>query len=186
MISTNSIQEITMKTLRLFLIPVSVCALVIGSAPMTTYNASALAIDEHDHHHRLPPATHKELAQARRATAKYFNVAQAEADGYVNINLHLPGEGLHYVNFSLIDANFDPARPEVLLYSPTPCGDRLELVGVEYLVPLAVSPNAPAGFTGNADQWRNDTEGFGFWELNAWIWLHNPEGVFGHDNPRVP
>jgi hypothetical protein len=51
---------------------------------------------------------------------------------------------------------------------------------------VALSPNPPEGFTGDADQWREDTEGFGFWELNAWIWLHNPEGIFGHDNPRVP
>jgi hypothetical protein len=175
-----------MKAFRPFLIIATISSLLIGSAPGAIHSAPASAIDEHEHHHHLPPATHKELAQARRATAKYFNVAQAEADGYVNINLHLPGEGIHYVNFSLIDGTFDPERPEALLYSPTPCGDRLELVGVEYLVPLALSPNPPAGFTGAADEWRQDTEGFGFWELNAWIWLHNPEGIFGHDNPRVP
>src|SRR5215471_21301595 len=101
MISTNSIPEVTMKAFRSFLIFATVCSMLIGSAPGATPNASASAIDEHDHHHRLPPATHKELAQARRATAKYFNVEQAVADGYVNINLHLPGEGIHYVNFSL-------------------------------------------------------------------------------------
>jgi len=74
----------------------------------------------------------------------------------------------------------------MLLYAPVPGEDRLELAGVEYLVPLPLSPTAPSGFTGDADQWRMDAEGFGLWELNAWIWLHNPEGVFGHDNPRVP
>ena len=117
---------------------------------------------------------------------KLLKRAQAEADGYVNIHLYLPGEGFHYVKFSLIDAAFDPEQPEVLIYAPVSGENRLELAAVEYLVPLAFSPNAPAGFTGEADQWRHDTEGFGVWELNAWAWLHNPEGIFSHDNPRVP
>src|SRR5262249_44033799 len=104
---------------------------------------------------------------------------------YENFNLYCTGEGFHYVKFSLIDATFDPSQPEMLLYSPVPGEDRLELAGVEYLVPLSASPDAPSGFTGDADQWRMDSEGFGLWELNAWIWLHYPEGVFGHDIPRV-
>ena len=171
-----------MMTFRLFLTLVAVCSLLIGALPMSTHSASALAIGRRD----LSAAAEQELAQARRATAKYHDIAQAEADGYVNFNLYVPGEGFHYVKFSLLDAIFDPAQPEALLYSPVPGEDRLELAGVEYLVPLALSSDPPAGFTGDADQWRMDTEGFGLWELNTWIWLHNPEGVFGHDNPRVP
>lgn len=174
-------QEVTMKTFRISLVLVAFFSLLIGSAPMTA-NSASLAIGESD----LSAATHQELAQARSATAKYHDIAQAVADGYVNFNLYVPGEGFHYVKFSLIDANFDPAQPEMLLYSPVPGENRLELAGVEYLVPLALSPDPPAGFTGDADQWRMDAEGFGLWELNAWIWLHNPEGIFGHDNPRVP
>src|SRR5262245_29898334 len=175
-----------MKTFRLFLILAAVCSLLIGGAPMTTHKASALAVDKHDHHGHLSAATHKELAQARRATAKYHDVEQAEADGYVNFNLYVPGEGFHYLKQSLLDGNFDPAQPEMLLYAPVPGENRLELVGVEYLVPLAFSSDPPAGFTGDADQWRMDAEGFGLWELNAWIWLHNPEGMFAHDNPHIP
>ena len=131
----------------------------------------------------LPKETRNEVALARGATAKYHNIAAAEADGYVNIGLYIPNEGLHYVNFGLIDGIFDPEHPEVLLYAPTDDGD-LRLVGVEYLVPL--SPSPPEGFTGAEDQWRSDAEGFGLWELTAWIWLSNPEGIFADDNPRVP
>jgi hypothetical protein len=176
--------EIMMKTFRPFLILVAVCSLLIGGAPMSAHKAPALAVDKDKHD--LSAATHKELAQARRATAKYHDVAQAEADGYVNFNLNVPGEGVHYVKFSLIDGNFDPTQPEMLLYAPVPGENRLELAGVEYLVPLPLSPTPPAGFSGEADQWRMDAEGFGLWELNAWIWLHNPEGMFAHDNPRMP
>ena len=143
------------------------------------WSESALAQD------KLTAATHQELAAARAATARYHDVAQAEADGYVNINLYESQEGFHWVNMSLIDAEFDPAHPEVLLYAPVPGEQRLQLVGVEYLVPLDLSATAPAGFTGGSDRWRRDSEGFGLWELAAWIWEHNPNGVFTFLNPRV-
>ena len=130
--------------------------------------------------------TEQEIAQARSATARYHDLAQAEADGYRSFELYEPGEGFHYIKWSLLDGTFDPAQPEMLLYSPVPGENRLELAGVEYLVPMSLSPNAPAGFTGDADRWRNDMEGFGLWELNTWIWLHNPEGMFADRNPRVP
>ena len=171
-----------MKTFSLSIILVAVCSLFIGSASMAGHSAPALAINKGNH----SALTQQELAQARRATARYHDVEQAEADGYVNFNLYESGEGFHYVKFSLIDGTFDPAQPEMLLYAPAPGDDRLELVGVEYLVPLQLSSDPPAGFTGDTDEWRQDAEGFGLWELNAWIWLHNPEGMFAHDNPRIP
>ena len=171
-----------MKIFRLSIILTAVCSLLIGSVPMSAHNASASGIRKRD----LSAATQGELASARRATAKYHDIAQAEADGYVSFELYESGEGFHYLKFSLLDATFDPTQPEMLLYSPVPGENRLELAGVEYLVPIALSPDAPAGFTGDADEWRNDMEGFGLWELNSWIWLHNPEGVFADRNPRVP
>ena len=128
----------------------------------------------------------KSATQRELATARYHDLAQAEADGYVNINVYESQEGFHWVNMSLIDAEFDPAHPEVLLYAPVPGEKRLQLVGVEYLVPIEVSSTAPAGFTGGSDIWRRDTEGFGLWELAAWIWEHNPNGLFTFLNPRVP
>jgi hypothetical protein len=151
---------------------------------MTAHSTSALKAVASENN--LSAATNRELAQARRGTARYHDIEQAEADGYVNINIYESGEGLHYVNFALIDANFDPEHPEVLLYAPVPHENRMELVGVEYVVPLSLSSTAPAGFTGDADVWRENSEGLGLWELNAWIWLHNSNGIFAFKNPRVP
>jgi len=83
-----------MKTFRLSLVLIAVCSLLIGSAPMTAHGLSALALGKKG----LPAATEQELAQARRATAKYHDIAQAEADGYVNFNLYVPGRvPLHQV-----------------------------------------------------------------------------------------
>jgi len=169
-----------MKVLRGFLILVAVCSMFTGK-PFANRNVSALTIKNND----LSALTQQELAQARKATAKYHDVAAAEADEYVNFDLCVSGEGCHYIKFSLLDDKFDPAEPEILIYAQAPNEDRLRLVGVEYLVPIALSPDPPAGFTGDVDEWRMDAEGFGLWELNAWIWLHNPEGVFAHDNPHI-
>ncbi len=171
-----------MKGFRPSLTFIAVCSLLIGSVPLTAYSTSALTDDDDN----LPPSTIRALAKARRATDRYRDIAQAEADGYVNINVYEPGEGLHYVNFSLVDANFDPEHPEVLLYARLPHKNCLELVAVEYVIPLGLSSGPPAGFTGNDDVWRENSEGLGLWELNAWIWLHNSNGVFAFHNPRVP
>ena len=173
-----------MTSFRLPLSFIAVCCLLIGSVPSTAYSKSASTVVAAAAD--LSAATNRELAQARRGTARYHDIEQAEADGYVNINIYESGEGLHYVNFSLLDGNFDPERPEVLLYAPVPHENRMELVGVEYVIPLSLAATAPEGFTGDADVWRENSEGLGLWELNAWIWLNNSNGIFAFHNPRVP
>ena len=125
-----------------------------------------------------------DLARARKATARFSRVEQAEAEGYINLNFCEEGEGCHWLNPSLLDGEFDPSKPEILLYLRD--GDGWRLVGVEYVVPLTLSPGiAPEGFPGAADAWREDSEGVGLWELTAWIWLHNPNGMFEQHNPRA-
>jgi hypothetical protein len=173
-----------MKNFRLSLMFIAVCSLLTGGVPSTATNASVLTLVPTADN--LSAAVNQALAQARRGTAKYHDIEQAEADGYVNINIYESGEGLHYVNFSLIDANFDPEHPEVLLYAPVPHENRMQLVAVEYVVPLSLSTGAPAGFSGDSDVWRENSEGLGLWELNAWIWTNNSNGMFAFKNPRVP
>ena len=133
---------------------------------------------------QLSPEVLAGLASARKATARFHSVEQAEAEGYINLNFCEEGEGCHWLNPSLLDGVFDPAKPEILLYLRD--GDGWRLVGVEYVVPLSLSPGvAPQGFPGDTDTWREDSEGVGLWELTAWIWLHNPNGMFEQHNPRA-
>ena len=127
----------------------------------------------------------QEMARARAATAIYHNVDRAIADGYIPSDEFESGEGYHYLKPELLDGNFEIERPEVLLYAEGPNG-QLRLVAVEYLIPLALSAGAPEGFTGDEDLWRQDSEGFGLWELNVWLWLDNPAGMFAAKNPRIP
>jgi hypothetical protein len=127
----------------------------------------------------------QELALARSATAIYHNVDRAIADGYVRTGDSFPGEGIHFPNFALFDGNFEIERPESLIYKEGPNG-QLMLAGVEYLVLQEFSPEAPDGFSGDEDKWRDNVEGLQAWELNVWIWLHNPEGIFAARNPKLP
>jgi hypothetical protein len=145
----------------------------------TALGTSTTSVDD-----QLSPQNLGDLASARKATARFNRVEQAEAEGYINLNFCEEGEGCHWLNPSLLDGEFDPARPEILLYLRD--GDRWRLVAVEYVVPLSMSPGvAPEGFSGDADRWREDSEGVGLWELTAWIWLQNPNGMFEQHNPRA-
>ena len=149
-------------------------------APTNSDRASAeYAVPQASH---VPAAARHELAGARAATAKYHDVDRAIADGYVDIGLNVPGQGMHFLKESLLDGVFDAEKPELLLYVER--GNRLELVGVEYAVPTSLSESAPAGFSGDADSWHVE-EDFGLWVLHAWIWLGNPDGIFANTNPNV-
>ena len=85
----------------------------------------------------------KNLADVRRATAKYHRVEVALVDGYVAdpvcVASPAGGMGIHYVNPSLVDdLDLDITQPETLLYEPTKNG-KLRLVGVEYFAPVIVN-----------------------------------------------
>jgi len=135
--------------------------------------------------HAAPPASAVlELEAVRQATARYLDVDQAVADGYVDVGVFFPNMGWHYLKGDLLDARFDATAPEFLVYADDPCGGKRRLVAVEYAVPLAMSKKAPAGFTGPADAWTANTD-FELWTLHAWIFEYNPDGVFAGENSRV-
>ena len=166
-----------MKRFLVFPLVIGICCLLIGIAPATTSTTSAAtAVDN------LSPVTNHELALARQATARYHDFARADADGYEFLHC-VEGEGLEYVNWSLVDCNFDIEHPEALHYIES--GEGLKLVGVEYVVPTACTATAPEGFTGDADEWEFMAEGLPIWALRAALWLPNPEGMFEEHNPRI-
>ena len=163
-----------MKSLLIFL---GICCLLIGSMAMTTTTTSAAAVD------KLSSATNHELARARKGTARYHDFDRAADEGYEFLAC-VPGEGFEYVNWSLVDCNFDVEHPEALHYIPE--GNHLRLVGVEYVIPVACTATAPEGFTGDDDEWEFMAEGLPIWATRAAIWLHNDNGMFAEENPSVP
>ena len=136
-----------------------------------------------DEYSGLSSKTAWELQQARAATARYRDIKNAIKDGYADIGVVVPNMGFHYMKSSLVDATFDVRSPEILVYNKNEDGS-VQLVAVEYAVPLGLSPRAPQGFTGTQDEWDKNT-GFGLWLLHAWVWHYNPDGVFKPTNPRV-
>ena len=143
------------------------------------------------------PDVGKGISQVRQATAKYHDVGTALADGYLPTEhcIEAPGVGgmgYHYLNPALVgDPSVDPSKPEVLLYAPKKNGG-LKLVGVEYLV-----VDADQDLATDAD--RPDLFGVPFkgpmgghepgmpvhYDLHAWIFKGNPDGVFADFNPKV-
>lgn len=100
--------------------------------------------------------------------------------------------GIHYVNGSRVsDAHEDAASPEALIYEPQSNG-RLRLVAVEYVVLQSTwhdaGNTAPPSLFGTTFEAVAAGNRYGlppFYELHAWIWRNNPDGMFKDYNPKV-
>jgi hypothetical protein len=169
--------------------------------PMHSAYASAEGVTAHDHTAGSAGLQH-ELAQVRQVTARFHRVEEAIAAGYelgwvngsgVRIITGCVAHptngamGYHYFNQELVDdLGVDPLEPEVLVYAPAPDG-RLQLVAVEWVVP---GPNTnPPGVSEPPSVLGMEMHilvpAVGFWLKHAWIWKHNPGGMFADWNAEV-
>ena len=95
--------------------------------------------------------------------------------------------GIHFVNLT-IQGPPDPLKPNVLIYEPV--GNKLKLVAVEWLVPLSVAKERPV-LLGQPFQGPMEghepliPQGFHHYDLHAWLFKDNPEGMFAPTNPNV-
>lgn len=138
----------------------------------------------------VPATAQDDLAEVRAATAAFHRVEAAEAAGWVPVvgldhcfeNPGVGAMGYHYINVDLLDGTTDPQAPEALVYAPGPQG-RLHLAAVEWIVPaVAWEGSEPPTVLGH-DLHLN--EALGVWVLHAWVFQHNPLGMFEDWNPRV-
>jgi hypothetical protein len=128
----------------------------------------------------------RQLAEVRAATARYHNVKNALADGFINTGAcvqhpQFGAMGIHFIRPDRIgNPGLAVAEPEVLLYLPDKHG-KLHLVGMEYIVPAPLAPVAPSlfGQEFHFDAPRNQ------WALHVWAWHHNPSGTFADFNPKL-
>lgn len=149
-------------------------------------STGALAQTGHDHN------VSQDLLQAvRDNTAKYQDVAAAEADGYQLLFGCVSGPdsgamGLHFVNLSLVGAGLvDVRRPQIIIYEPLPSGT-LKLIGADFLVLAADWDKAHPGqgapqLMGQLFQFFDAPNRFGlpaFYTLHVWAWKENPTGPF--------
>jgi hypothetical protein len=137
------------------------------------------------------PAVQKSLAAVHAATAKYHHVDAALADGYVvgSPCVSHPTQGtmgIHYVHPGRIaDPTLREVQPEVLLYEPQKNG-QLKLVAVEYMVPATGARPSLFGRTFEDGPPVPTPAGpVPTFALHAWVWQHNPSGVFTGFNPSA-
>ncbi len=148
-----------------------------------------------------------ELAQVRRATAKFHRVDAAVEAGYelgwvngagkriVDTCVKHPTDpaagamGWHYFNAALMADNAVNANePEALVYEKRSDG-KLNLVAVEWVVRSAQSN--PPGVSEAPSVLGMDMHilvpppGPAFYLMHAWIWRDNPSGIFADWNPEV-
>jgi hypothetical protein len=143
-----------------------------------------------------------ELAQVRRIAARFHRVEEAIAAGYelgwVNgsgnriitgcVSHPTAGAmGYHYFHPQLMaDLTVDPLKPEALVYAPARNG-RLKLAAVEWIARgLNTNPpgvSQPPSVLGM--QMHILVPAVGFYLTHAWVWRHNPAGMFADWNPRV-
>lgn len=150
----------------------------------------------------------RQWAAAAAATAHLATPELARAAGYAQVSPQQRGVGTHWINWTLVDAPFDPARPSMLLFDQTP-GQPAHLIGFSYWVR---SPSEPAGFAGPNDAWHSHLglcfvmgtlylegvasalacpglwlNGNDLWMLHAWVvpGMPNADGRFAPANPAV-
>lgn len=137
---------------------------------------------------RLSPAQLEAVALVKMATAKYHTLAAAQEDGFTSqfpagcAASPVGAQGIHYLNTARVDTIVELLRPELVMYEPQRDG-RLELVGVDYVVPFAAWTRAEPPKLLGMPFGRN--EPLGVWALHIWNWRANPLGTFAMWNPRV-
>ena len=188
------------KALLALAVAAPVLAAVVVHPTVAVGDQNARVVDEHASH---AAGMRAELAQVRAATAKYHRVQKAVADGYelgwVNgsgnrivagcVSSPTAGAmGYHYFNAALMADNaVDALQPEVLVYAPSP--DGLKLVAVEW-VALSAQSNPPGVSTppsvlGMPMHILVPPPGPAVYLTHAWVWAHNPAGMFADFNPEV-
>lgn len=178
---------------RIIVLSVLIIPLLLSVDAIAKDGASPLPGDTsvfHGQAKSMDPIVQHELAALRQATAhlhRFENAAPSGWDTQLSGCVELPGVGgmgYHYGNIDfLLDGEANILQPDVLVYEPQVNG-RLRLVAVEYLAPVdpGVEPGTPPQLFGRDLDWD---EGLHAWVMHAWIWKHNPDGIFEHWNPNV-
>jgi hypothetical protein len=179
------VRRITPRTT--WLSPLTLLSVALWSA------ASPLLAQNHSMSDDHVPAKLVQIVQ--NATRKYLNVNNARSAGYAPFLGCVTGPdfgamGVHYVNGALLNGELYADQPQALIYEPS--GNRLRLVGVEFIVDAATwlksHNNTPPVLEGQVLQLVAAPNRFNlptFFEIHVWAWRDNPLGSFVDWNTRV-
>jgi hypothetical protein len=187
------------------LVALGLASALVGVALIPSVASGGAWTVSHDHtDHAHAEGMQDELAQVRRATARFHRVEEAVAAGYERGWVNGSGVrivagcvshpsagamGYHYFNAELMaDNDVDALEPEVLVYASDGEGG-LELVAVEWVVRSAQSN--PPGVSEAPSVLGMDMHilvpppGPAFFLMHAWVWADNPSGMFADWNPGI-
>lgn len=168
------------------------CTTLLGSvtaAPSLVAQDRAMSMSNDSH------VSARLVQIVQNATRKYLNVNNATAAGYGPFLGCVTGPdfgamGIHYVNGALLNGELNAETPQALIYEPE--GNRLRLVGVEFIVDAATwlksHNNTPPVLEGQVLQLVAAPNRFNlptFFELHVWAWQNNPLGAYVDWNTRV-
>ena len=186
-------------------------ALAILAATAAGMTAAAAGVQDHASHgsehtsgaHNADMADlQQDLAQVRRATARFHDVDTAIEAGYelgwVNgsgiriiagcvANPTAGAMGYHYFNEELMaDDEVNLLEPEVLVYATGDDGE-LKLVAVEWAArgPNSNPPGPAQPPTVLGQEMHILVPAVGFYIAHAWVWKPNPAGMLADWNPKV-
>lgn len=175
---------------------VALALTALWPSPSLAQDARERAADPHgpSAEHNAPPSGLVQVV--RESTRRFRDASVAEAEGYGLLFGCVSGPdwgamGLHYVNLPLVvDGELDAARPEIVIYEPTPDG-RVRLTGADYLV-FADAWHATHAETpqlmGQLLHLFESPNRFrlpAFYTLHVWAWKDNPNGTFVNWHPKV-
>lgn len=158
-----------------------------------------------------PPALAPELEAVRKGLARFEDAAQADRESYVAIGCIDYGDhpeaskedAANYLNKSglvtmvnyaaAMSGSLDPNKPAALLYD-RPADGPLILAGAVWAVPVAKAGTTRPKLFGQDFKGpmveksltplvRLDLTQY---ELHAWLWRANPDGLFARSNINVP
>jgi hypothetical protein len=138
---------------------------------------------------KLTAEVNRGVADVRRATARFHELADAQASGYTEqwppgcATAPEGGQAFHYIDPALRDDGvIDLLRPELLMYEPGPNGT-LHLIGVDYFMPYADwKGTEPPTLLGQS---FSRVDALNAYTLHIWAWRPNPSGMFAAWNPKV-
>jgi hypothetical protein len=123
-------------------------------SPVIALAAVLLAVSTGSAARADPRTADDVIAEVRRATARYVDVARAREDGFVQISGMEPRHGVHFLNpraqvlsaaAGALGVELDLAHPPILLYVER--GGAWQLAGVEYALPSIPTSNPFPGAT---------------------------------------
>lgn len=154
--------------------------------------SSLSSVSAHPHHdddddHKY--SVREEVAISKKALKKYRDIDVALDEGFVGLvpGACVPNMGIHLIKPNRADdAKLNIKKPEILVYEPLKDGS-YKLVAAEWYVPAEETNKTPKlfneKFQGPMD--NHDGSKGQHYDLHAWLFKKNPDGMFAPENKRV-